>query len=152
MAPQAGHCGGPGPKEYWRQMIRIISCLQGSQEKEEHPTAAHGLRTEACFCSSASWATLFLPHEHLERSQGGSKKDEDELKTYEKTIKSIAELEKKIKEIRAKLEVIRELEKNRPALSTFWTRLPWRSEREAVAEQHERKQRQPDSYRDGHGQ
>jgi type IV pilus assembly protein PilN len=36
-----------------------------------------------------------------------------ELKTYEDTIKRIAELEKKIKEIRAKLEVIRELERNK---------------------------------------
>jgi len=36
-----------------------------------------------------------------------------ELKTYEATIRRIAELEKKIKEIRAKLEVIKELEKNK---------------------------------------
>lgn len=36
-----------------------------------------------------------------------------ELKTYEATIKRIAELEKKIKEIRAKLDVIKELERNK---------------------------------------
>jgi type IV pilus assembly protein PilN len=36
-----------------------------------------------------------------------------ELKTYEVTIKRIVELEKKIKEIRAKLDVIRELERNK---------------------------------------
>jgi type IV pilus assembly protein PilN len=36
-----------------------------------------------------------------------------ELKSYEVTIKKIAELEKKIKEIRAKLDVIRELERNK---------------------------------------
>jgi type IV pilus assembly protein PilN len=36
-----------------------------------------------------------------------------ELKTYEATIRRIAELEKKIKEIKAKLEVIKELERNK---------------------------------------
>jgi len=36
-----------------------------------------------------------------------------ELKTYEETIKKIAILEKKIKEIKAKLDVIKELEKNK---------------------------------------
>jgi type IV pilus assembly protein PilN len=36
-----------------------------------------------------------------------------EVKTYEVTIKKIAQLEKKIKEIRAKLDVIKELEKNK---------------------------------------
>lgn len=36
-----------------------------------------------------------------------------ELKTYEATIKRIAELEKKIKEIKAKLDVIKELERNK---------------------------------------
>jgi len=36
-----------------------------------------------------------------------------ELKTYEETIKKIGEFEKKIKEIRAKLDVIKELEKNK---------------------------------------
>ncbi|MBN2032527.1 MAG: PilN domain-containing protein [Deltaproteobacteria bacterium] len=36
-----------------------------------------------------------------------------ELKTYEATIKKIAELERKIKEIRAKLDVIKELERNK---------------------------------------
>jgi type IV pilus assembly protein PilN len=38
---------------------------------------------------------------------------EVKLKGHEQTIKRIAELEKKIKEIRAKLEVIRELERNK---------------------------------------
>jgi type IV pilus assembly protein PilN len=41
------------------------------------------------------------------------KRIQDDLKTYEQTIRRIAELEKKIKEIRVKLEVIRELEKNK---------------------------------------
>ena len=54
---------------------------------------------------------------YLTSTLNGLKEDEkriqDELKTYEQTIKRIAELEKKIKEIRAKLEVIRELEKNK---------------------------------------
>jgi type IV pilus assembly protein PilN len=36
-----------------------------------------------------------------------------ELKTYEATIRRIAELEKKIKEIRSKLDVIKELERNK---------------------------------------
>jgi type IV pilus assembly protein PilN len=36
-----------------------------------------------------------------------------ELRTYEATIRRIAELEKKIKEIRSKLEVIKELERNK---------------------------------------
>jgi len=38
---------------------------------------------------------------------------QEELKTYEATIRKIAELEKKIKEIRAKLDVIKGLEKNK---------------------------------------
>jgi type IV pilus assembly protein PilN len=54
---------------------------------------------------------------YLTSTLNGLKEDEkriqDELKTYEQTIKRIAELEKKIKEIRAKLEVIQELEKNK---------------------------------------
>jgi len=54
---------------------------------------------------------------YLTSTLSGLKEDEkriqDELKTYEQTIKRIAELEKKIKEIRAKLEVIQELEKNK---------------------------------------
>jgi type IV pilus assembly protein PilN len=54
---------------------------------------------------------------YLTSTLSGLKEDEkriqDELKTYEQTIKRIAELEKKIKEIRAKLEVIKELEKNK---------------------------------------
>ena len=54
---------------------------------------------------------------YLTSTLNGLKEDEkriqDELKTYEQTIKRIAELEKKIKEIRAKLEVIQELERNK---------------------------------------
>ena len=57
---------------------------------------------------------LFLK---LNSTLNGLKEDklrlEAELKTYEATIRRIAELEKKIKEIRAKLEVIRELERNK---------------------------------------
>jgi type IV pilus assembly protein PilN len=53
----------------------------------------------------------------LNSTLNGLKEEEQkiqaELKTYEATIKRIAELEKKIKEIRAKLEVIRELERNK---------------------------------------
>jgi type IV pilus assembly protein PilN len=41
------------------------------------------------------------------------KRIQDDLKTYEQTIKRIGELEKKIKEIRAKLEVIRKLERDK---------------------------------------
>jgi type IV pilus assembly protein PilN len=54
---------------------------------------------------------------HLATTLGDLKTEEDtkqkELKSYEATIKKIADLEKKIKEIRAKLEVIKELEKNK---------------------------------------
>lgn len=53
----------------------------------------------------------------LTSTLNGLKQDEQrlqaELKTYEATIRRIAELEKKIKEIRAKLSVIRELERNK---------------------------------------
>ena len=53
----------------------------------------------------------------LNSTLNGLKEEEQklqaELKTYEETIKRIAELEKKIKEIRAKLDVIKELEKNK---------------------------------------
>ena len=53
----------------------------------------------------------------LNSTLNGLKEEEQrlqaELKSYEATIKRIAELEKKIKEIRAKLEVIRELERNK---------------------------------------
>jgi type IV pilus assembly protein PilN len=54
---------------------------------------------------------------YLTGTLSGLKKDEQnkqkELKTYEATIKKIADLEKKIKEIKAKLAVIQELEKNK---------------------------------------
>jgi type IV pilus assembly protein PilN len=53
----------------------------------------------------------------LNSTVNGLKEEEQklqvELKTYELTIKKIAQLEKKIKEIRAKLDVIKELEKNK---------------------------------------
>lgn len=54
---------------------------------------------------------------HLNSTLSGLKEEEkriqDELKTHDKTIKKIAELEKKIKEIRTKLEVIRKLERGK---------------------------------------
>ena len=53
----------------------------------------------------------------LNSTLNGLKEEEQrlqaELKTYEATIRRIAELEKKIKEIRNKLDVIKELEKNK---------------------------------------
>jgi type IV pilus assembly protein PilN len=54
---------------------------------------------------------------NLSTTLSGLKADEEakqkELKSYEATIKKIGDLEKKIKEIRAKLDVIRELERNK---------------------------------------
>jgi type IV pilus assembly protein PilN len=54
---------------------------------------------------------------HLATTLSSLKAEEEakqkELKSYDATIKKIAELEKKIKEIRAKLEVIKELERNK---------------------------------------
>jgi type IV pilus assembly protein PilN len=54
---------------------------------------------------------------HLTTTLSDLKTEEDtkqkELKSFEVTIKKIGELEKKIKEIRAKLEVIKELERNK---------------------------------------
>ena len=53
----------------------------------------------------------------LNSTLNGLKEEEQrlqaELKSYDETIKRIAELEKKIKEIRAKLDVIKELERNK---------------------------------------
>jgi len=53
----------------------------------------------------------------LNSTLNGLKEEEQrlqaELKTYEATIRRIAELEKQIKEIRTKLDVIKELEKNK---------------------------------------
>jgi type IV pilus assembly protein PilN len=57
--------------------------------------------------------TLFYLTSTLSDLKVKEKRTQDDLKTYEQTIKRIGELEKKIKEIRAKLEVIRELEKNK---------------------------------------
>jgi len=57
--------------------------------------------------------TLFYLTSTLNGLKEDEKRVQEELKTYELTIKRIGELEKKIKEIRAKLEVIRELERNK---------------------------------------
>jgi type IV pilus assembly protein PilN len=57
--------------------------------------------------------TFFYLSSTLSGLKEDQKRIQDELRGYEQTIKRIGELEKKIKEIRAKLEVIRELEKNK---------------------------------------
>ena len=60
---------------------------------------------------------LFYAFLRLNSTLSGLKAEEQrlqaEVKTYEATIRKIAQLEKKIKEIRAKLDVIKELEKNK---------------------------------------
>ena len=57
--------------------------------------------------------TFFYLTSTLSGLKEEEKRVQNELTTYEQTIKKIAELEKKIKEIRAKLGVIRELERNK---------------------------------------
>jgi type IV pilus assembly protein PilN len=63
------------------------------------------------------FSLMGLTFVHLTSTLSDLKKEKEDievkLKSHEQTIRRITELEKKIKEIRAKLEVIRELERNK---------------------------------------
>jgi type IV pilus assembly protein PilN len=95
-------------------MIRInLLPFRAARKKENirQQLMIYGLSVVLLFCIMGY---IFF---YLTSTLNGLKEDEkriqDELKTYEQTIKRIAELESKIKEIRGKLEVIRELERNK---------------------------------------
>lgn len=95
-------------------MIRInLLPFRAARKKENirRQLMVYGLSVVLLF--SIMGYTLFYLTSTLNGLKAEEKRTQDELKTYEQTIKKIGELEKKIKEIRAKLEVIRELEKNK---------------------------------------
>ena len=95
-------------------MIRInLLPFRAARKKENirRQLMIYGLSVIFLFCIMG-WGFI-----HLTTTLSDLKTDEEtkrkELKSYEATIKKIVELEKKIKEIRAKLAVIKELEKNK---------------------------------------
>ena len=95
-------------------MIRInLLPFRAARKKENirRQLMIYGLSV-VCLLSLMGWSFI-----HLTTTLSDLKIEEEnkqkELKTYEATIRKIADLEKKIKEIRAKLEVIRELERNK---------------------------------------
>ena len=95
-------------------MIRInLLPFRAARKKENirRQLMIYGLSV-VLLCSIMGY-TLFYLTSTLSGLKAEEKRIQDDLKTYEQTIKRIAELEKKIKEIRVKLEVIRELEKNK---------------------------------------
>jgi type IV pilus assembly protein PilN len=95
-------------------MIRInLLPFRAARKKENirRQLMVYGLSVVLTFCIMGY--TFFYLSSTLSGLKEDQKRIQDELKGYELTIKRIAELEKKIKEIRAKLEVIRELERNK---------------------------------------
>ena len=95
-------------------MIRInLLPFRAARKKENirRQLMIYGLSV-VCLLSLMGWSFI-----HLTTTLSDLKIEEEnkqkELKTYEATIRKIADLEKKIKEIRAKLGVIRELERNK---------------------------------------
>jgi len=95
-------------------MIRInLLPFRAARKKENirRQLMIYGLSVVCIFC------LMGLAFIHLTGTLSDLKKKKEdievELKSHEQTIRRIAELEKKIKEIRAKLDVIRELEKNK---------------------------------------
>jgi len=95
-------------------MIRInLLPFRAARKKENirRQLMIYGLSV-VCLLSLMGWSFI-----HLTTTLSDLKMEEEnkqkELKTYEATIRKIADLEKKIKEIRAKLGVIRELERNK---------------------------------------
>ena len=95
-------------------MIRInLLPFRAARKKENirRQVSIYGLSVLLLF------GVIILLFIKLSSTLNGLKEDklrlEAELKTYEATIRRIAELEKKIKEIRAKLDVIKELERNK---------------------------------------
>jgi type IV pilus assembly protein PilN len=95
-------------------MIRInLLPFRAARKKENirRQLMVYGLSVVLTFCIMGY--TFFYLSSTLSGLKEDQKRIQGELKGYELTIKKIAELEKKIKEIRAKLEVIRELERNK---------------------------------------
>jgi type IV pilus assembly protein PilN len=95
-------------------MIRInLLPFRAARKKENirRQLMVYGLSVVLLFCIMGY--TFFYLSSTLSGLKEDEKRIQDELRSYEQTIKRIAELEKKIKEIRAKLAVIRELEKNK---------------------------------------
>jgi type IV pilus assembly protein PilN len=95
-------------------MIRInLLPFRAARKKENirRQLMVYGLSVVLTFCIMGY--TFFYLSSTLTGLKEDQKRIQDELRGYEQTIKRIGELEKKIKEIRAKLEVIRELEKNK---------------------------------------
>ena len=95
-------------------MIRInLLPFRAARKKENirRQLMVYGLSVVLTFCIMGY--TFFYLTSTLSGLKEDEKRIQDELRSYEQTIKRIAELEKKIKEIRAKLEVIKELEKNK---------------------------------------
>ena len=95
-------------------MIRInLLPFRAARKKENirRQLMIYGLSVVFLFCIMG-WGFIHLTTT-LSDLKVEEKRIQDDLKSYEQTIKRITELEKKIKEIRAKLEVIRELEKNK---------------------------------------
>lgn len=95
-------------------MIRInLLPFRAARKKENirRQLMIYALSVVLIFCLMGY--TFFYLSSTLSGLKEDQKRIQDELTGYEQTIKRIAELEKKIKEIRAKLEVIRELERNK---------------------------------------
>jgi type IV pilus assembly protein PilN len=95
-------------------MIRInLLPFRAARKKENirRQLMIYGLSVVLLF--SIMGYTLFYLTSTLNGLKEDEKRIQDELKTHEQTIKRIAELENKIKEIRAKLEVIRKLERDK---------------------------------------
>lgn len=95
-------------------MIRInLLPFRAARKKENirRQLMIYGLSVVLLFCIMGY--TSFHLTSTLSSLKEDEKRIQDELKSHEKTIKRIAELEKKIKEIRTKLEVIRKLERDK---------------------------------------
>jgi type IV pilus assembly protein PilN len=95
-------------------MIRInLLPFRAARKKENirRQLMIYGLSVVLLF--SIMGYTLFYLTSTLNGLKEDEKRIQDELKTHEQTINRIAELENKIKEIRAKLEVIRKLERDK---------------------------------------
>jgi len=92
-------------------MIRInLLPFRAARKKENirRQLMIYGLSVVLLFCIMG-YVSFHLTST-LSSLKEEEKRIQDELKSHDKTIKRIAELEKKIKEIRTKLEVIRKLE------------------------------------------